>query len=259
MRSSTCGQIEVRRGSPAADPLTSPADVPSSERSATGTTTSSSTVLLEGGWTTTTSRVPPRNRATSSTGRTVADSPIRRAGRSRRASRRSRESARWAPRLVPATAWTSSTMTVSTPRRASRDWAVRSRNNDSGVVMSTSGRLAGEPASLVGRGVAGADGHLDVRQLGAQALRRLPDAGQRGAKVALDVDGERLERGDVEDPAAVQRVLRRRAGGDPVEGPQERREGLAGAGRRDHEGVLPGGGRVARRPPAPRSVPRRRR
>ena len=31
----------------------------------------------------------------------------------------------------------------------------------------------------------------------------LPDAGQRGAQVALDVDGERLERADVEHPAAL--------------------------------------------------------
>ena len=45
----------------------------------------------------------------------------RRAGRgSRRRSRRSRLSARWAPRFVPAIAWTSSTMTCSTPRRISR-------------------------------------------------------------------------------------------------------------------------------------------
>ena len=32
--------------------------------------------------------------------------------------------------------------------------------------------------------------------------RGVPDAGQRRAQVALDVDGERLERGDVEHPAA---------------------------------------------------------
>ncbi len=41
--------------------------------------------------------------------------------------------------MVPATACTSSTMTVSTPRSASRAWLVRIRNSDSGVVMSTSG------------------------------------------------------------------------------------------------------------------------
>ena len=36
-------------------------------------------------------------------------------------------SARWAPRFVPAIAWTSSTMTCSTPRRLSRAWLVSSR------------------------------------------------------------------------------------------------------------------------------------
>ena len=43
----------------------------------------------------------------------------RRVGRAG-ASRRSRLRARWAPRFVPAIAWTSSTMTCSTPRRTSR-------------------------------------------------------------------------------------------------------------------------------------------
>jgi hypothetical protein len=37
--------------------------------------------------------------------------------------------------LVPATAWTSSTITVSTPRSASRAELVSSRNSDSGVVI----------------------------------------------------------------------------------------------------------------------------
>ena len=38
----------------------------------------------------------------------------------------------------------------------------------------------------------------------------MPDAGQRGAQVALDVDGERLHRRDVEDPAAALRLGGRR-------------------------------------------------
>ena len=38
--------------------------------------------MVDGGCTTVTGRPPARNRATSSTGRTVADSPIRWAGRS---------------------------------------------------------------------------------------------------------------------------------------------------------------------------------
>ena len=53
-------------------------------------------------------------------GRWVADSPMRCGGRSQMASSRSRLRARWAPRLVGASAWISSTMTASTPRSVSR-------------------------------------------------------------------------------------------------------------------------------------------
>ena len=111
--------------------------------SSTGTTTCNSMRLGLGGCTTVTARVPPRNVATSSTGRTVAERPTRWAAAStpRRASSRSRESARWAPRLLPATACTSSTMTVSTPRRVSLACEVSSRKSDSGVVMRMSGGL----------------------------------------------------------------------------------------------------------------------
>ncbi len=143
MRSTTCsstwGQIDVRRSSPAALPDTSPVPAPSSAMSSTGTTTSSEIVLLLGGFTMLTGRDPPRNEATSSTGRTVADRPMRWAGVSSRASRRSSEMARCAPRFVPASACTSSTITVVTPRSESRACEVRTRNSDSGVVMKTSG------------------------------------------------------------------------------------------------------------------------
>src|SRR3712207_7047160 len=53
---------------------------------------------------------------------------------------------------------------------------------------------------------------------------RMPDAGQRGPQVALDVDRERLERADVEHPAPVPGIRRRRLAGQPVERPQERSE-----------------------------------
>ena len=111
--------------------------------SSTGTTTVSSMRLGLGGCTTVTGRAPPRNVATSPTGRTVADSPTRWAARAspRSASSRSSDSARCAPRLLPATACTSSTMTVSTPRRVSLACEVSSRNSDSGVVMRMSGGL----------------------------------------------------------------------------------------------------------------------
>ena len=115
--------------------------------SSTGTTTSSSMRFALAGCTTVTWRAPPRNVATSSGGRTVADSPIRCArppsSGPRSASSRSSDSARCAPRLLPATACTSSTITVSTPRSISLALEVSSRNNDSGVVIRMSGgRLA---------------------------------------------------------------------------------------------------------------------
>ena len=91
------------------------------------------------GCTTFTGRPPARNVLTSSTGRTVADSPIRCAGRSSSASSRSSDNARCAPRFVPATACTSSTITVSTPRSESLAGDVRMRNRDSGVVTRMSG------------------------------------------------------------------------------------------------------------------------
>jgi hypothetical protein len=56
-------------------------------------------------------------------------------------SRRSSESARCAPRFVPATACTSSTITVSTERSVSRAFEVSSRKSDSGVVIRMSGGL----------------------------------------------------------------------------------------------------------------------
>ncbi len=134
IRSSTCGQIEAFfAGSSAAGAGES------SARSATGTTTERSKRLVEGGWTMVAPRRGLRNRATSSTGRTVALRPIRRAGRSSSSSSRSRLSARWAPRLVPATACTSSRITVSMPRSASREAEVSSRKSDSGVVIRMSG------------------------------------------------------------------------------------------------------------------------
>ena len=65
-------------------------------------------------------RRPPRNSATTSIGFCVADRPMRGTGRPASASSRSSDSARCAPRLSSATAWISSTMTVSTSRSISR-------------------------------------------------------------------------------------------------------------------------------------------
>ena len=72
---------------------------------------------------------PPSRRAASSAGRWVADRPMRWSEpvRPGRASRRSRESARCAPRLVGTMLWISSTITVSTPARIERAREVSSR------------------------------------------------------------------------------------------------------------------------------------
>ena len=243
MRSSTAGQMlargsRARRASRRA-PARSTRRAPPCPRPGRRPAPRSSWSL--GGCTTTTSRVPPRKRATSSIGRTVADSPMRCAGSSSSASRRSSDSARWAPRLVPLTACTSSTITVSTPRSDSRAAEVRTRNSDSGVVMKTSGgTLLKRRRSSAGV----SPERMPTAMSGTGRSRRwrgLADAGERRAQVALDVDGERLERADVQHPAAVPRLLGDGRAGQPVERPQERRQRLAAAGRRDDQGVPAGG------------------
>ena len=61
------------------------------------------------------------------------------------------------------------------------------------------GRVPGDVAAVVGRRVAGPDADRDLGRRLAQALRREPDARERGAQVALDVVGQGLERADVQD------------------------------------------------------------
>ncbi len=111
--------------------------------SSTGTTIDRSQDLAAGGATTVTGWGPPRKAATRSGGRTVADRPTRWIGpppvSATSASSRSRVKARCAPRLVPATAWTSSTITVATLRSVSRAAEVKIKNSDSGVVIKMSG------------------------------------------------------------------------------------------------------------------------
>ena len=70
---------------------------------------------------------PATNRPISSSGRCVAESPMRWNGLSVARSSRSSDSARCAPRFVPATACTSSMITVSIPRRVSRACEVSRR------------------------------------------------------------------------------------------------------------------------------------
>ena len=179
---------------------------------------------------------PPPPAARSRTGRSAA--PGGPAGR-----RAAPGSARGARRAwSPATACTSSTITVRTDRSDSRARLVSSRNSDSGVVIRMSGgRLANRRRSSAGvsplRMAVASVGHRDAEPVGG-----LPDAGQRGAQVALDVDRQRLERADVEHPAAGL-LGRQRLAQQPVDRPEERRQRLARTGRGDDEGVLAAGDR----------------
>ena len=140
------GQM-LRRNGPAAAPADAGGSTvsPSEAMSATGTTTSTSSSLRAPASTTVTGRGtadppgpavnPPRKRAISSRGRCVADSAMRWGECSHSSSRRSRDTIRWLPRLLAATAWISSMITCSTVARVCRAWLVSIRNSDSGVVI----------------------------------------------------------------------------------------------------------------------------
>ena len=109
------------------------------DMSSTGTSTATSIVFSLPALTIATSLAPPRNRATSSNGRCVAESPIRCGSALVRAHSRSRLRARCDPRLVAATEWISSTISQRTDPSMRRAALVRSRNSDSGVVIRMSG------------------------------------------------------------------------------------------------------------------------
>ena len=64
-------------------------------------------------------------------------------------------------------------------------------------------RRARDAGALRGRRVAGAHGHGGDAERVAPPLGGRRDSGERRAQVALDVDGERLERRDVEHAAAL--------------------------------------------------------
>src|SRR5450756_2711363 len=96
-------------------------------------------------------------------------------------------------------------------------------------------RPGAEGSPFARRGVAGPHADHDLRHRETEARRRLPDPDQRRAQVALDVGGEGLQRRHVEHPTALGWVLGYGLGDQPVEGPQEGGEGLAGTRRSHHE------------------------
>ena len=255
---STCGQIDGCGGgapSQSRSRVGVEAVDARSPMSSTGTTTERSQDLDAGGATTVTGWAPAEiagHPLRGSDGRGQPDPlegsgtlPVGRcgAGLGRPARRRGRrvapdDRARWAPRLVPASACTSSTITVShvpehVPGRRGEHQEQRLRRGDQDVR-----RAADDLATVPGRGVARAHADADGRRGLAQPQGGLGDAGEGGPQVALDVDRQRLERGDVEHPTALL-GRRMRIPDQRVEGGQEGRQGLAGPGRRDDQRVLP--------------------
>ena len=100
-------------------------------------------------------------------------------------------------------------------------------------------RIALEPGALDRGRVPRPDGDrrrvVDI----AAGAGTVGDAGERGAQVPLDIDGQRLERRHVQHaapPIPVGRLIEH----EPVDAPQERGQRLAAAGRRqDQRGLSP--------------------
>ncbi len=89
------------------------------------------------------------------------------------------------------------------------------------------------------RRVARAERRRDHRRGKPQLLGRRPDPLQRQLEVLVDVAAQGLEGRDVDDVDSVAELAFSRPVHEPIEGRQERREGLARAGRRGDEGVAP--------------------
>ena len=103
--------------------------------------------------------------------------------------------------------------------------------------------MAFHGAAHLGRGVAGADGGVDLRRDAPGGLDLVADPDQRRAQVAVDVVGERLQGRYIKDATAFA-IGRHGLGGETVEAPQERRQGLAAPGGRGHED-MPARGNLA--------------
>ena len=187
---------------PAADPSSSPVGWPSSLMSSTGTTTERSHSLVDGGATTCDRAAAGEERGH------LLDRPHRRrqADPLRRALEQLVEPVE-RDRQVGAALGAGHRVHLVDDHRldaaqrlargAGQQQEQRLGRGDEDV-----GGPPGEGAPLVGGGVAGADADADLGPRQAEPRGRLADPGQRRAQVALDVDRQRLERGDVEDAAA---------------------------------------------------------
>ena len=158
------------------------------------------------------SSCPPRKRAASSSGRTVAERPMRwMRWPGAECSSRSRLSARWTPRFSPTRVWISSTMTRAdgaqhvAAARAGQDQVERFGRGDQDVRRPRDHRRRGRWRACrrcAPPRAAAASGLPAVAALGLGA-----DARQRRAQVALDVVVERLEGRDVEQTDALVRAV----------------------------------------------------
>src|SRR6266545_1328218 len=117
------------------------------------------------------------------------------------------------------------------PRLRGEQEEERLRRGDEDV-----GRLDRETATSVGWRVAGPHVDRKLRQRLSEPGSHRPQAGQWRPQVPLDVGGQRLQRGYIEDPQPSLRVDRRGVG-EVVDGLEERRQRLPGAGGSHHQGV----------------------
>ncbi len=184
---------------------------------------------------------PTRKRATFSIGFCVADSPIRSSGRGHSACRRSSDSARWLPRLLPARAWISSTISAHPgehlPARLRAEQDVqRFGRGDQDVRRALAHRSAFDL-----RRIAGAHRATDIDVGQAETRQFLADAGQRLLQVDADVVGQRFQRRDIDYLGGIRQLA---AGGQPlyhqgIDGGEEGGQGLARTGGRGDQGRKP--------------------
>ena len=173
--------------------------------------------------------------------RSVSGSPKARCAAVRvrsRAASRSSDSARWLPRLLPARAWISSTITVRVVASILRpDSDPSSTYNDSGVVTTICGGRLRMPARS-DCGVSPVRTSVLISTSGKPSFAsssRIPASGV--GKIALDVVGQRLQRRHVHNERLVRKRRRNAVSNEAVDGGEKRRKGLAGAGGRGDQHV----------------------
>ena len=115
----------------------------------------------------------------------------------------------------------------------------RFRRRDQDVRRVTKDRRAGGL-----RRVACAQRGADLRRRDAHLSRDVTDAIERRLQVALDIAAQRLQRRDVDDIDAIRQSAVQPALHQRIDARKERRQRLAGAGRRGHQRIAPGGDRV---------------